>query len=150
MATLLGQPPVVSDQGASKTCTSHAVSKCVVAALDHQRFDCNQDEIQTSLEQKVQPCGKPKRLTDYHMVEFPVKVWEKGNVVESRRNIVLFVSPVEMVDAAWEPPLGLKNLTKSNQHVVAVARYGNKDHAMYVKKSFGNYQFHCLNSKGLF
>ena len=52
-----------------------------------------------------------------------------------------------------KPPLGLENLTKSNQHVVAVARYGNEEHAMYVKKitkSFGNYQFHCLNSWGHF
>ena len=151
MATLAGQPPLASDQGQSKTCTGHSVTKCVVAALDHQGFDCNQAAIQTSLQQIVQPCGDPKKLTDYHKVESLVKVWEKGEVVASWRNIMLHVSEGEKVDVQWKPPLGLENLTKSNQHVVAVARYGNEDHAMYVKKitkSFGNYQFHCLNSWG--
>ena len=90
MDTLSGQPPVVSDQGASKTCTGHSVTKCVVAALDHEGFDCDQDEIQTSLQQIVQPFGNPKRLTDYHEVEVKVKVREKGQVVESWRNVFLF------------------------------------------------------------
>ena len=79
MATPPGQPPVVSDQGQSKTCTGHSVTKCVVAALDHEGFDCNQAAIQTSLELKVQPFGNLKRLTDYHEVEFLVKVREKGD-----------------------------------------------------------------------
>ena len=104
MAPLPGQPPVVSDQGASKTCTSHSITKCVVAALDHEGFDCNQAAIQTSLQLKVQPCGNPKKLTDYHEVEFLVKLREKGHVVEIWRNIILFVSPGKMVDAKWKPP----------------------------------------------
>ena len=79
MATFPGQPPLASDQGQSKTCTGHYVTKCVVAALDHEGFDCNQAAIQTSLQQKVQPFGNPKRLTDYHEVEFLVKVREKGD-----------------------------------------------------------------------
>ena len=66
---------------------------------------------------------------------------------------MLFVYPVEMVDDEWKPPLGLENLTKSNQHVVAIARTapGGEDHAMYVKKitkSFTQWNFHCVNSWG--
>ena len=52
-----GQPAVVSDQGTMTTCSSHAISKAIVELLDIENYNCKQEEIQASLQNKIQPNG---------------------------------------------------------------------------------------------
>ena len=143
-----GSSPIPDDQGQQPVCTSHAVGKCVVDILDGFGYDCDQEEVVTSLKERVQPLSQAVQFEAFEGETISVKIWKKETDGSRSRSvsISLKVQRQSRVNIAnWTGPIQGKQLKEHHLSVAGIwdckpkaLKPEDRYHAVYIKEIIKN------------
>ena len=143
---LIGSDPKPSDQQEKKSCYAHAVGKGLVKIFDSSGFDCDQDVIIKTLENRIGPNPQPYGAFDN--ITLTVRIVIKGQPAHFRDVDIRILSNVDI-----EPMGGVTPRMTANdlgvKHMAMILTSMSLRHALYVDSYDPSKQeYHTINSWG--
>lgn len=143
---LIGSDPKPSDQQEKKSCYAHAVGKGLVKILDSCGFDCEQDVVIKTLENRVGTDPQPYGAFDN--ITLTVRTVAKGQPDNFRDVDLRILSTVDKEPLGGvTPKMSTEEL--NGQHMAMVLTSVSQNHAMYVESYDPSKQeYQAINSWG--
>ena len=141
-----GCSPYPSQQGFSKTCSSHALGKAIVKIMDAGGFDVEQGDIIKTLQARV---SSPANTSAFDQME--VKIYATEKETEMERDIVIKIVVEEITEDDLVMVQNDMTALIICWEILNMWTGEENPHAIYVEKyDAASKVFYCINSWGRF